>query len=447
MLAGALAQAAERLKPVRYQVILGPRRVGKTTVMYQVVQDLLDRGLPPEKLVWVRLDHPQLLDVPLGTLLRSLLGSQRTSNRAPSYVFLDEITYAADWDLWLKTFHDERWPVRVVATSSSSAVLAERRLESGVGRWEEQLLPPCLLGEYLALRGAAPPVPAGTTLAETLCGLVQAPPSAGAEAELRRYLLVGGFPELITAGAADEPSDILRSQLVLRADAIQAAIYRDLPQVVGIDEPVRLERLLYTLAGQMGGVLSPKSLASDIGLSVPTVEKYIAYLERAFLIFTLPNYSASEESIQRRGRKLFFHDGAVRNAAIERGLAPARDAAEMGLLHENAVAAHLHALAELEGTRLYFWRRGRDEVDLVLDHPEHPLAFEVASRARHAVRGLAAFQAEFPRFRGACYLVAPSLEPREPSRSKAGVGQFPLDAFLMAVTAQVAETVRRRLAD
>ena len=69
---------------------------------------------------------------------------------------LDEIVYAADWDLWLKTFHDERWPVRIAATSSSTTALRRQRRESGVGRWEEHHLLPCPLEEYLDFAGNSP---------------------------------------------------------------------------------------------------------------------------------------------------------------------------------------------------------------------------------------------------------------------------------------------------
>jgi len=84
------------------------------------------------------------------------------------------------------------------------------------------------------------------------------------------------------------------------------------------------------------------------GLSQPTFDRYLSYLERAFLVFTLPNYSRREGAVQRRGRRLYFVDGAVRNAAPRgRTLDGCRG---NGALYENLVAGHLHALA---GRRRY----------------------------------------------------------------------------------------------
>ena len=145
-LAGCLAAS----EPRRFQLVLGPRRVGKTTCLYQAVRRLLDSGVPPARVWWLRLDHPLLMRVDLRTLL-DVVRDRVEDPDEPAFVFLDELTYARDWDLWLKTFHDERWPLRIAGSSSSTAALRERRLESGVGRWEEQYLAPCMLGEFLAL--------------------------------------------------------------------------------------------------------------------------------------------------------------------------------------------------------------------------------------------------------------------------------------------------------
>src|SRR4051812_14543303 len=57
----------------RYQIILGPRRVGKTTVMYQTVKQMLAEGIDAKRLWWLRLDHPLLLDLALGDLVKWIM--------------------------------------------------------------------------------------------------------------------------------------------------------------------------------------------------------------------------------------------------------------------------------------------------------------------------------------------------------------------------------------
>lgn len=427
--------------PHRFQLVLGPRRVGKTTALYQTVRHLIAAGIAPTRIWWLRLDHPLLLQENLGDLVRAVLETSHASPDEPVFLMLDELVYTDRWDLWLKTFFDEQWPVRIAATSSATAALRERRLESGIGRWSEQHLTPYLFTEFLELVAKDRPVGIGDTLADSLARLRHGQRADQDLAAWRRlFMLVGGFPELLTAARdrpdEDEPSRLLESQQVLRADAVERAIYKDIPQSFGVDNPMMLERLLYVLAAQITGLLSPSNICSELGLSQPTFDRYLSYLEQAFLVFTLPNYSGREATVQKRGRKLYFVDGAIRNAALQRGLAPLDNPSELGVLLENLVAATLRSLALHAGIRLYHWRDGKHEVDLIFDHPEQPLALEIGLSPDHPRSGITALHEQHPRFRGRCYVVAPQASVTQPEATASGIGTLPLDLFLQVVGAQ-----------
>ena len=427
--------------PHRFQVVLGPRRVGKTTALYQTVRHLIAAGIAPTRIWWLRLDHPLLLQENLGDLVRAVLETSHASPDEPVFLMLDELVYTDRWDLWLKTFFDEQWPVRIAATSSATAALRERRLESGIGRWSEQHLTPYLFTEFLELVEKDRSVRIGDTLANSLARLRHGQRADQDLAAWRRlFMLVGGFPELLTAARdrpdEDEPSRLLESQQVLRADAVERAIYKDIPQSFGVDNPMMLERLLYVLAAQITGLLSPSNISSELGLSQPTFDRYLSYLEQAFLVFTLPNYSGREATVQKRGRKLYFVDGAIRNAALQRGLAPLDNPTELGVLLENLVAATLRSLALHTGIRLYHWRDGKHEVDLVFDHPDQPLAFEIGLSPDHPRAGILALHERHPRLRGRCYVVAPQASVTQPDATPSGIGTLPLDLFLQVVGAQ-----------
>ena len=117
----------------------------------------------------------------------------------------------------------------------------------------------------------------------------------------------------------------------------------------------------------------------------------------------------------------------------------------MGLLYENLVAGHLHALARQKQVRLYHWRKGNHEVDLVYDHPEHPIAFEVASSPRHSLAGLHRFMERYPRFEGRCYLVSPDPLGMPPGDASGGVGLLPLDLLLLSASRQAEAALEQRL--
>ena len=310
--------------------------------------------------------------------------------------------------------------------SSATTAPRNRRLESGAGRWTEQHLMPCLFGEFLDLIEQPHEMEVENTLGETLRAL---PTGRCADSNLDRwrrvFLIAGGFPELLVRRRHDDEIDetnlLLESQQVLRSDAVERAIYKDIPQSFGVRSPMALERLLYVLAGQITGLLSPSGICRDLGLSQPTFDRYLSYLQRAFLIFTLPNYSGYETRIQRRGRKLYIFDGAVRNAALQRGLAPLDDPAEIGALIENLVAASVHTLSVHTGIRLHHWRDGNREVDLIFGDPSQPLAFEIGASIRHSRSGLAALierHEHHEHFRGHSYLVTPRATIHHPPAAR-----------------------------
>ncbi len=437
-------------KPWRFQVVLGPRRVGKTVCLYQTIQQLIKYGIPPKRLWFMRMDHPLFLDYPLGGWVKSLILHEKATPEKPLYLFLDEVNYSQKWDLWMKTFYDEKWPVQIVATSSSVAALRDRRIESGIGRWSEQFLTPYNFLEFLELSNSVPEEFQPTSsLSECLSSAAKLTSDSFPSPEkLNLYMLVGGFPEIILneLDADNLETSMLRSQQTLRNEAVQRVTGMDLPQVFHVQHPIELERLLYLLAGQMCGLISANKLSSSLAITRQTILQYIDYLEKAFLVFTLPSYSNSEDSIQRRGRKIFFVDGAVRNAALQRGITPTTDANERGFLIENVVASHLYALSIQNGARLFHWRERQQEVDFVYDNPSDRLAFEVASGPRHSLKNLNAFRERYPAFSDRCFLVSPQAGAIEmPGENKNGIGRIPLDAFLIAVSGCIGQALENRL--
>lgn len=439
-------------RPERFQLVLGPRRVGKTVAMYQTVDALISHGIGPKRLCFMRMDHPLFQHHPLGGWVKALLNNQGADTENPLYLFLDEINYADDWDKWLKTFFDERWPVRVVATSSSSAALQNQGVESGIGRWSTQYLTPYSFGEYLDLFHTkhSTPSDSSATLFDDMSEATSWMAQTSLSADRKLFSLIGGFPELLLRDfdQNDPDSSILRSQLALRQEAIQRVTGMDLPQAFNVRQPILLERLLYTLAGQICGLVSPTGLAKDLGANHQTINQYIDYLCKAYLIFTLPNYSGNELAVQRRGRKVYFVDGAARNAALQRGLKPAEDPREMGVLVENLVASHLFMISLQNDIRLFHWRDSRkNEVDFIYDDPRGPVAIEVTSASKHTLKGLRALQEKHDVFRGRCYLVsAASPRQQRPDESTDGIGRLPLEQFLLAASSRSARALADRMA-
>ena len=133
----------------RFAILSGARRVGKTTMLYQLIEELLTTGVKPQNILYVSLDHPLLKFCSVEELLT--IYETNVSSLETAYLFFDEIQYAADWELWLKIIFDSKPRYRLTATGSASPVIVQGASDSGVGRWTSIPVPTLSFYEYCEL--------------------------------------------------------------------------------------------------------------------------------------------------------------------------------------------------------------------------------------------------------------------------------------------------------
>ena len=158
----AYYEAMKRLeqKDLRRTIVLtGTRRVGKTTIQYQMIDRLLKKGVPPQKILFVSMDHPMLKLSGLNDLLECYHSNVYAEQDC--YYFFDEIQYASDWDKWMKTIYDMQPETKMVATGSASPALMKGSSESGAGRWSVIQVPTLSFYEYCPDRCKSPGAGAG----------------------------------------------------------------------------------------------------------------------------------------------------------------------------------------------------------------------------------------------------------------------------------------------
>lgn len=133
----------------RFAVLSGVRRVGKTTIMYQLIDNLIDEGVNPKNIFYVTFDNPILKLVNVENVLsiyETLYPIEGTK-----YIFFDEIQYTDNWELWMKIIYDSRKDIRLIATGSASPVLEKCSTDSGTGRWSVLKIPTLSFFEYCSL--------------------------------------------------------------------------------------------------------------------------------------------------------------------------------------------------------------------------------------------------------------------------------------------------------
>ncbi|MGH7341694.1 MAG: ATP-binding protein [Candidatus Rokuibacteriota bacterium] len=344
-----------RLGDWRAQVLLGPRTVGKTTLLKQLADDLLDRRWPAQNLTYFDFEDDRLTREVRSEEI-ALLRPPGANPELPQVFLLDELRKVPRWDRWLKRAVDSQVG-RIVATDSAASLLRE---ESGQGRWDDIFLEGLTFREF----GALNPGPRAPDAPPT------ARPLPGADAELlERYFALGGFP----AHAASFDYPLVRERL--RGDVVDRAIRKDLASRV--EDAERVKRLFVYLVQQSGGEQNASDRAADLEVDPRTVSKWIDLLQGTLLIAALPRGTTSTKASARlRGRpKLYAADHGLVNAFAE---APTRDVDVRGRVFEAVVYRHLREVQRAREASLSYlrWNDGL-EVDFLLEIGRERFAVEV----------------------------------------------------------------------
>ena len=365
-------EAMKRLQEtqVRRTVVLtGARRVGKTTIQFQMIDALLRQGIAPHRIVFVSMDHPMLKLAGVDEILECYHGNICADQDA--YYFFDEIQYAEDWAQWLKTLYDTQPTTKIVATGSASPALVRGSTESGAGRWSAIQVPTLSFYEYCALIGVPDLQLEPTLKPSALLGMDQwqrgqvMSKMAAVQNHFIRYLQVGGFPELALA-----KNDLLAEQ-VMREDVVDKVLKRDLPALYKIRNVTELERIFLYLCSVSSEVVAIDAVAKELnGVSRPTVQNYIDYLESANLIYQSYPVDLAGKKVLKASPKIYIADAAIRNAVLmDSDLLT--NPVEMGKMVETAVYKHIAAFYYQKATRVGYYRGGRKnkEIDIVVEYP------------------------------------------------------------------------------
>jgi len=367
----AFHEAMKRLDQTdlrRTVVLTGTRRVGKTTIQYQMMEALLERGVAPQKIVFISMDHPMLklsgVDEVLECYHENIYAEQDV------YYFFDEIQYAQDWDKWLKTIYDMQPDTQVVATGSASPALIKGNQESGAGRWTVIQVPTMSFYEYCEILNLDRPELPKDFKATQMLRMTQQDRTrimmqlSKVQNHFNRYLQVGGFPELALA------DNDLMAQQVMREDVVDKVLKRDLPSLYNIRNATELERIFLYLCNVSSEIVSIEAIAKELsGVSRPTVENYIQYLESANLIYQSWPVDMAGKRVLKAKPKIYIADAAIRNAVLMDD-SLLTDPVEMGRIVETAVYKHVAAFYYQKATSVGYFRGGKKnkEIDIVVDN-------------------------------------------------------------------------------
>jgi predicted AAA+ superfamily ATPase len=334
-------------------VILGPRQVGKTT--------LIKSCLEGKDFLFLNGDDPEiraLLENVGVSKLQAIIGKNRI-------IFIDEAQRIKDIGLIAKMITDQFTDVQLLISGSSALEISHSTQEPLTGRKFEFQLFPISWEEF-----------------ENHVGYVEA------SAQLEERLIYGMYPDVLNHRS--EAREVLK-QLT------SSYLYKDVLSLTGIKKPDLLDKLLKALALQLGSEVSYNELSNMLQIDKATVSKYIDLLEKTFIVFRLNSFSRNQRNEIKNNRKIYFYDNGIRNMIIN-NLNPLDLRADKGALWENFLIAERIKLQQYNQvyTNNYFWRTvQKQEIDFVEDSNGKLTAFEFKWKSKGSAKIPKAFLREY----------------------------------------------------
>lgn len=365
----------------RFAVLSGMRRVGKTTILYQIIDHLIDRGINPGNILYATFDNPILKLVNVENVLSIYEGMYPIEGTR--YILFDEVQYTENWELWMKVIYDSRKDIRLIATGSASPILERGAADSGTGRWSVLKIPTMSFYEYCRLLGLDLPVLEDELRLSELQGFSSAQLGSlmdkftPLQNHFNRYLMIGGFPELVLS------DDDVYAQRMLREDVVDKVIKRDVLSLFNIRSPLLMEKLFLYLCMNSTEIFNATTAAKELeNTSITTVESYIKALEMSNLIYLAKPMDVGSKGALKGKPKIFIADAAIRNVVlmIDDVLS---DEKELGAMVETTVYKHMVSFYQGSPAQLGYFRKAKNnqkEVDVVVELPRQKILCEVKYR-------------------------------------------------------------------
>lgn len=280
----------------RSVILLGPRRVGKTVMMFHTIKALLKSGVPQRKILYITVDAPLYSGMSLEEMVDGLLKASKWSGDEEGYyVFFDEIQYLKDWETHLKVLCDMHRNIRFVASGSAAAALKMKSIESGAGRFTHFSLPPLLFCEYLSMVGEdSLVIPSKVEWFGEITDGYEVIDMAKLNERFIDYINFGGYPEVVySMQLRKNPGRYIKE------DIVDKVLMKDLPGLYGIADTRDLYRLFVHIVYRSGEEFSYEDLSKESGIKKETLRRYLDYLESAFLIKILHKIDENARRFQR----------------------------------------------------------------------------------------------------------------------------------------------------
>lgn len=354
--------------------IVGLRRVGKSTILKQIVGKLLNDGVNKKNIFYYNFDYgaqlqkEEFLDEVLTTYLEGILKSAKYYPAEKVYIFLDEIQYIDNWQSVLKRFYDlSSNNIKFIITGSQSLLLKNKHRESLAGRIFDFYLPPMSFREFMRINNEDIKLADKFNLydlEDNYSDLSGYNTFYGQKIIdfAKEYITVGQFPEMRNIEAIEKKQDYIIESVIGR-------VVEDCIHIFNIEKPNEFKLVNSQLLHNIGSVFEMKNIGSEAGVSFLTLEKYLECLKESYVIEALYKY---HKSLIKRGRILKKAYATCTNftCAINRFRPDHVEEVPQafGKIIENVIYNVLSRKypKSMVFEPLSFWRKGEKEIDFIV---------------------------------------------------------------------------------
>jgi len=274
-----------KLLPMRDIVLLtGLRRVGKTTIIKQIVEELL-RKVKPELIFYVSLDAYGLEKYSIHEIVTRYRTIHGLGLDQKIYVFLDEIAFKEDFQKELKDFYDNE-NIKIYASASSASILRDKKAYL-TGRTRTIEILPLDFEEFLVFRNRK----------------IKTADAYLLENYFMEYMQTGGLPEYVLTG-----------DIVYLSELVDSILYKDIIAFHNIKDSAIVKDFFRLLMERAGKMLTLNKMAKILGISLDTVRRYMEYFKETYIVYTVERCGKLNQRL-RTGKKLYAGDVGLKNMA------------------------------------------------------------------------------------------------------------------------------------
>lgn len=358
----------------RFPILSGARRVGKSTLMFQMIDELLNSGIKPNQILFYTFDDFPNDEVNVQDVLR--IYQKFVYSEDSFYFFIDEAQKDKTWKSTVKKIFDLNKQARVMISGSSSVEIEKNSDESGAARFLTIKIPTLSFYDFCELNGKHVDIDDIDVFKVYKLPLEQQAllfaKIAPLYREFIRYLKIGGFPEYSNSDQYSYISRLIRDQVVTKA------IRQDIPSSYQIRDIDALSNLYAYFCYHTSDIANIETIANALKIDRETVNQYINALEKANLIYISEQLDIGGKKVLKPRKKIYVSDYGIR-CAVTRDNDVETNETELGLAIETVSLKHTKDYFNSLDEELYTvgYSRGDNnkEIDIVVKEQSKEIQF------------------------------------------------------------------------